>query len=374
MRGSLLLKFFIFGCAFLPTLEILARFDDRVSYGAPLFNRYASDMLREEDPEGISRNVPNARFEKWRNNEAGFRGPSLSKRKSGGVKRIFCMGTSETYGLYENPEKEWPRQLAKLLRTRPVEIVNASTPGLNLESYQRYIEKYLLPYDPDTIILLINPLRYFALLERTLNRQCEPSESQDTKRNRNPTMTVYITAHSRIIPKIRQAVVELLPHSLKREYRRWKMKREIEAIEAFRLGHKAPMDVIPDGHVSAFEDELQTLIHFLQYHKTDVILSTYPMLLSEDNIKDYEEFFLDSRRFCVELSLSGMIGALNEANAVIKAVANEYGLGFVDNYSKITKDTAYFADNLHYTDLGASLVAQNFADFIVQSLSEENDS
>jgi len=48
---------------------------------------------------------------------------------------------------------------------------------------------------------------------------------------------------------------------------------------------------------------------------------------------------------------------------VIKSVADEYLIGFVDN-NIISKNTKYFADNVHYTDEGARLVALNFATYI----------
>jgi lysophospholipase L1-like esterase len=87
-------------------------------------------------------------------------------------------------------------------------------------------------------------------------------------------------------------------------------------------------------------------------------------LISPKNLQEHLEIFLDHRRFYVELSLLGIIDASLKLNEVIKSVANEYLIGFIDNNAAISKNTEYFADNVHYTDEGARLVAFNFAKYI----------
>jgi lysophospholipase L1-like esterase len=109
---------------------------------------------------------------------------------------------------------------------------------------------------------------------------------------------------------------------------------------------------------------LEGLIEFLHHQKIAVILSSYPVLISPENLQEYLEIFLDHRRFYIELSLVGIIDASFKFNDVIKAIANEYSIGFIDNSSGIAKNTKYFADNVHYTDEGARLVALNFANYI----------
>ncbi len=78
--------------AFAGAMELAARLDDWFTFGAPLGGRYDSDDLRQPDADGIPRNVPGARFEKWRIDAAGFRGPEVTLAKARGQRRIVCLG------------------------------------------------------------------------------------------------------------------------------------------------------------------------------------------------------------------------------------------------------------------------------------------
>jgi len=102
-------------CVFFLAVELSARVDDYINYKAPLLKNYSAELLRTTDAEGIPINVPNIRYEKWYNNSHGFRGAPVATLKPINSKRIACMGTSETYGLYENENMEWPAQLNKML-------------------------------------------------------------------------------------------------------------------------------------------------------------------------------------------------------------------------------------------------------------------
>src|SRR5579871_2397863 len=112
-------------------LEFCARLDDFAVYGAPLWSAYNSEILYKWDALGKT-GKPGARYKKWQLNSLGFRGPEL---KPGGI-RIVCFGSSETFGLYEAPNEEFPRQLESDLNARAegqfFQIVNAAYPGETL--------------------------------------------------------------------------------------------------------------------------------------------------------------------------------------------------------------------------------------------------
>ena len=145
------LKITVAGIVFLLTIELCARFDDALKYDAPFWKGYTSESLKSSDSEGISRNIPNARFQKWQNNGDGFRGPEITPIKAPGTTRIICLGASESYGLYESPGKEWPAQLRTSL-PKKYEVINVSVVGLGLSSYEAYLKKYVLKLEPDLII------------------------------------------------------------------------------------------------------------------------------------------------------------------------------------------------------------------------------
>ena len=104
-------QFITFCCAFILILEIATRIDQKIIFGAPLWGEYTyASALYAEDEFGIV-GKPNAVFEKWRLNSSGFRGPEIALAKAPGSMRISCFGASETFGLYEKPDNDWPRQL-----------------------------------------------------------------------------------------------------------------------------------------------------------------------------------------------------------------------------------------------------------------------
>jgi len=142
-------------------LETAARLDDKLSYGAPFWRYYDPDGLRAPDAEGVVRNVPGASFEKWRINALGFRGETIALERVPGRRRIGCLGTSETFGLYERESGEWPARLGRLLKEKShpdVDVFNASVVGLNRGTRQRYVDKYVLPLRPDVLVLYLNVL------------------------------------------------------------------------------------------------------------------------------------------------------------------------------------------------------------------------
>jgi len=143
---------------FLIVLELCTRIDDKIKYDAPLFETYKNSRLRSFDDEGLRYNLPNTRFEKWTNNEYGFRGPAFDLEKPDSITRVVCLGTSETYGSFESPGKEWPAQLSDFLNQNDsFQVINASAVGLGMQRYTEYMEKHVFKFGPDIVILFINP-------------------------------------------------------------------------------------------------------------------------------------------------------------------------------------------------------------------------
>src|SRR5690348_16942167 len=123
------------------SLEVTARLEDWVRYRTPVLSRYRSqsDLIVRDEAGAHGR--PNSRFQKWAINNLGLRGPDLAVAKGAATYRIATLGASETFGLYESPHLEFPRQLEDTLNRivrsgefcgsaiHRVEVLNASMPG-----------------------------------------------------------------------------------------------------------------------------------------------------------------------------------------------------------------------------------------------------
>lgn len=364
-----ILKFIGALLVFIITLEMCARIDDVLRYDAPLWKEYTADGLKSSDSEGVSYNIPNARFQKWQNNGHGFRGPEISPIKTPGTVRIVCLGASESYGLYESPGKEWPAQLRTLLPSSKYEVINVSVVGLSLSSYEAYLKKYVLKLEPDIVICLVNPLFYATGFEKKQTLLVTaPNTGVRTTAKKPISLTRSITANSRCLPKLKQVFKQSLQKNfltvLKR-YQIWNLQKQINEAELKNLGGLKPKDFVSAVSVTSFSDDLSRFVSFLQSRHINVLLSTYPALISRDNLSTYPDIFMDNRRFFIGFSFSGMLDVLEKYNLAIRDVATTQRIMFADCQSLIPKTDHYFGDNVHYTDQGASLVAQVIAEVIL---------
>jgi lysophospholipase L1-like esterase len=358
------LSIFLSIILFILTVEVSARIDDKIRYDAPFFKHYSPAILRNTDSEGINCNVPNARFEKWKINGLGFPGPETELAKPKGKTRIICMGTSETFGLYESLGQEWPNQLGAILdKYNHFQVINTSVVGLSFKKFRRYIEKYVLRLDPDVVILYINFFGYGVGEEKFAKRQTV-SKTNNTNEKGWKFLFEDVTSNIRILPKLKLAIKKVLPLNMLKKYQLWNLRRQLHVLESNRLNGKKPLDFVSEESLLSFRSDLEELVKFLHDKKIAVILSCYPVLITPENLQEHLEIFLDHRRFYVELSLMGIIDASMRFNQEIEAVANKYKIGYVDGNKVVPQNTNYFADNVHYTDEGARLVASSFANYI----------
>jgi len=358
------MKFFVAILIFVLTIEVCARLDDAIKYGAPFLEEYSYGRLQSRDIDGLPYNLPNARFEKWQHNSLGFRGPEVRQNKPSSMVRVVCIGTSESYGLYESPGKEWPSQLQAILPTSKYEVVNASVVGLDLSSFDAYLKKHILPLDPDIIILVVSPLFYVTGIERTAAENSLSAQTERKIETRKVSMMSKLMKNIRSLPKIKQiskqALMNNFPNLLK-GYQLRNLQRQIEEIERFRLNGRKARDAVPDIYVDRFHKELSKLVESIRSQGIEVMLSSSPALISHDNISEYPEIFLDNRRFFIEFSFAGMIDTIMKCNLVVARVAVEQGAMFVDSAALLQKSTEYFSDNVHFTDKGAQLIAEAVA-------------
>jgi lysophospholipase L1-like esterase len=105
-------------------------------------------------------------------NSKGFRGREIAGEK-GGIYRIVALGESTTFGMTCEPDdKPWPELLEQMIRERlktrrPVEVINAGTPGYSLRDNLRTLPGHILPLKPDMIISY-HGANGFNLIDETL--------------------------------------------------------------------------------------------------------------------------------------------------------------------------------------------------------------
>ncbi len=142
-------------------------------------------VLFEEDSDGIHHNIPNAKYEKWEINSLGFRGKEIDLEKKEGQIRIACFGVSETFGVYESKDKEWPSQL--------------------LSTYPALITSLTRDIDED-ILLLTRLLFCIELSEHGIMDASR--KSNDTVRRIAKEQDLILVDNDRLIPKTLEYFVD----------------------------------------------------------------------------------------------------------------------------------------------------------------------
>ncbi len=113
-------------------------------------------LLRRSSIPGLGWELtPGFQSEKYSINAAGFRGPSFSVEKTGGVQRIACIGDSHCFGLgIYDKNKIYPALLQQRLAANDsLEVLNFGVPGYNTWQEFSQLQEIVLHYKPDRVVL-----------------------------------------------------------------------------------------------------------------------------------------------------------------------------------------------------------------------------
>jgi len=325
------------------TLELAARVDDRVTYGAPLFGPYNMDQLFQPTARG-RRGVPHAGYVKWALNGAGFRGPEI--RADAGQVRIVTFGASETFGIYESPDREFPRVLEHDLNSSPAhdryEVINAGMPGMRVGSGITYLYDIGRQLHPKIVIIYPTPTHYVGVTHPYCGRPVPI-----------PAQAGFSFPEIRILDKIKDRVKDLLPRAGMTMFR--KIGIAWAAHNEYVLEHVQPQSL----------DALETDLHCALQATRDIgavpILVTHANRFSRTPRADDDYWLTGWRLQYPELQQSGLLELEASANVRIRAVAQQEHVALVDAAAEMSGDTRNFADHAHFTDLGAAKMARLLA-------------
>jgi lysophospholipase L1-like esterase len=323
-------------------------------------------IVLKEDGDGIRHNVPNVRYKRWEINSLGFRGKEIDLEKKEGQIRIVCLGGSETFGVFESKDKEWPSQLGEMLGDEfpKAEVINASVAGLTIKNKKAYVEKYVLPLKPDIMITTQGALLPITDSIRGVESKRLGSQVK-AKMVKSPVRKFM--SHLGIKLRTEEAMSRLLPEFLSTPINTWRLKWKIRKKERRHLIHKEPMDSVPEYIILEFEEDLRLFVEYLKGNHMVPIFLTYPTLFTTMNKNFYRYLLLSIRRLCVELSDDGIIDASEKFNDSIRRIAGKQEVALIDNDLLIPKTPEYFVDYSHYTNQGAEFIARNIYQFLRQS-------
>jgi len=356
----------VFGGAticFLGAFELTARVEDLVQFRVPLtspFNATSELLVRTRDGMHGRRS---AAFQKWRMNSLGFRGPEADSAKAPGRIRVMTAGASETFGLYESPDKEWPRQLEDSLRQRlakstcgetGVEVWNAGFAGMSLPTIRQDIELRLARFAPDVIVVYPSPAFYLmAKLPEAAPPDSAASEALP------PVWS------PRVLPRVRDQLKALVPEVIASRLRQGRIDR-------VRRQARVEFREVPVERRDAFLADLRAIGTAI------VAAGAIPILATHGNDFGFETprppsqaQMIAWQRFHPLASGEVLVGFDAAARAGTLALGDSLGLRVADVAAAVaaSPDPVY-ADYAHFNDQGAAIAAGVVAREVVAALGD----
>jgi lysophospholipase L1-like esterase len=322
---------------FLVVLELCARLDDYISYGAPFLGTYSDANLYENDQLG-KHGKPFARYRSWQLNEFGYRGPRFDKDRI----HIVIFGASETFGLYESNDNEYPRQLERELNTCPqnliFQVINVAYPGQTLPTATQRIPEIVARIHPRIALIYPSPTFYIDFPRR-------PGAPLQAEK---PSVFEF-----RLSGRLQNVIKSLLPESAQTRIRMWLIRRS--------LGPKPAMDRLPQEPLDRFAEDLVAMVMTLRVNGVEPALVTHATIFGPVQHSPDLAMLVAWRKFYPMLKEDGFLDLELRANQTIRDVAVQQHVTLVDIAGEIPGDRKYFADFVHFTDAGAALMAKGLA-------------
>ena len=325
------------------TLEISARIDDYFREDAPLLGRYTINTLFRPAPTG-RQGVPGARFAKWNMNSLGYRGPEVVM----GRVNVLAFGASETFGLYESKNHEFPRVLEKILNetsSRQFNVINIALPGVRIGRVA-YLEHALEKTNAKYVVVYPSPANYIGTETPFCEQASTPVESP-----RGPGEWIRLSG------KLDEKAKKLIPPELQTLLRSLVMWSSTRGLETMKR--------VPEETIDSLGKDLVCIADAVQRRGATPVFVTHATIFG-DRIDERDQAMLQAwRRFYPALHEDGFLDLEKRANERIRSVANQRGLPLVDAANAIPRGPTHFADFVHFTDKGAATMAQIVAPAIV---------
>jgi len=318
------------------TLEIAARVDDRLTYGAPITGTYDMDQMFEATVHGL-RGVPDASYVKWSINPQGFRGPPV--RPMQGQTRVVAYGASETFGIYETPGNEFPRVLERDLNAKAgagrFEVINAGLPGMRVGSGISYLDEIGRAYSPSVVIIYPTPTHYVGVTRPYCGRP--------------PSVPPRAPGFSpRILAKIKDRLKTALPPA------GLTLMRKAGIALATR---GAPViDKVDPRSLDALDTDLRCALRTVREIGATPIVVTHASRFGHEHQSDDDYWLTGWRLQYPEIQERVLLSLEAGANERIVAVAKDEHVAIVDASTALGGKPANFADHAHFNDAGAALM------------------
>jgi len=330
------LSILVYGALALGTLEMAARLDDAINEGAPMWKPYTIGSVFQPSPFGRE-GKPHARFGKWSMNEWGYRGPSPQP----GRINVLTFGASETFGIYESPGLEYPRvleaRLNKAAQGNRYNVINLALPGVRIGRWG-YLERGIKQFQASAVVIYPSPANYIGSVKPLCHEPSSPVPD-----------SLGLKDRFRLSGKLEQLGKKHLPPSLMTMWREHDIAQSVKG--------QTVMDTVPQSSIDAFRTDLACAATAAQKAGARVVLVTHATYFGASLNSADMPMMVAWRRFYPELKEAGFLDLEARANQVIRELARDMQLELVEADHGIPPGKKYFADFVHFTNDGASRMA-----------------
>jgi hypothetical protein len=341
---------------FFLSTELTCRVEDWTKAGVPLWATPEEERDLVIKDGSIQHGRPHGSFKKWHLNEYGFRSPSMSVTPVQGCTRVMVLGASESFGLYESENKEYPAQLQTLLNQHKCfEVVNASMAGMTVRSMIPYWELWSSQFSPHIVMIYPSPLFYLNITTRRARSESYVPPLQPSLQGQVPNEArETFQVHSRLLMRLQDYIT--LPNFIQQYRDQWKIAAQTTGQQEHWFFRE-----LPEEQLQWYAEDLEALARAIEAKGIRPILLTPALRVKfPPDARDLQE--LERGRVHTPRALPRVIVEFAQAaSARIIALGQQHGWSVIDVGTVMNGERAYFEDLTHFNDDGAMVVARVIA-------------
>ena len=351
-------------------LEISARLF--MNYNNPFDERWSMKLLYEDSPYGTTFS-PNQIIYKtlkgkiqtdsitYKINQYNQRGDRYNLEKSENEIRIVFVGGSHIFDMYyfNYDGGDFSKDLENKFINKHVKIINAGVPGHTLQNITTRIEKDILKYNPDIVIInsIWNDLKIITRYQDSTITQTKAHIKKISLPEKNPLVykvNIYDTifGYSVVYRKIRDYY--------------WSKKMGIGlnkmVIEDFISSEHYIKKDYKSGLSEYYEKSLLRCIKFLKEN------NIMPILAIEERLIDANNKIVQKKRIQYGMinitSHNELVNIFNQCDSVLYGLSSNNDIYLFNVNNKIPHNLDYFSDHVHTTKLGSQFMANEYFKYL----------
>jgi lysophospholipase L1-like esterase len=255
---------------------------------------------------------------------------------------------------------------------RHIQVINAAVPGFHTAEDIGNLALRVIPFKPDIVIIKHAHNDLFAIKPNTIFKP-DYSHIHDKP-------FAYYSKPNFIIRFLNKSMFYVRLRNLWRKHKA-KIKHYSDWVNLKKNMGLRIAD-IPDEVSAAFEQHMHALIAIARDAGAKVILTSFPTLYdlksdwskkeTFDNLSDLQKGDLSAILYYISgLTLDGFFRGLDQYNSILKRLSEQENTGWVDSASLIPHEDKYFVDRIHFSKIGAQLMAENLLPVVLEMLKDK---